>query len=127
MVPEADFCAAQTAAKDSSAIPQTKLLLNLQFTPSIVNEDVNDHWFATHNSPDSLRHGREIVQGGGRLARLYAVACAAETGCPQCAHLRASMGISLRHSPHFLVVGSAGAGDFRMRATSMFTGVTTKK
>jgi len=28
----------------------------------------------------------------------------------QCAHLRAAIGISLRHSGHFFVVGSAGAG-----------------
>jgi len=46
VVPVADFCAAQTAANDSSAIPQMKLLLNLQFTPYIVNEDVDVHRFA---------------------------------------------------------------------------------
>src|SRR5581483_2191434 len=40
---------------------------------------------------------------------------------------RASMGISLRHSGHFLVVGSAGAGAFLIRDASEFTGVTTKK
>ena len=48
-------------------------------------------------------------------------------GWAQCEHRRASIGISLRHSVHFLVVGSAGAGSFRIRATSAFTGVTTKK
>ena len=48
-------------------------------------------------------------------------------GCAQWAHRRASIGISLRHSEHFLVVGSAGAGSLRIRATSAFTGVTTKK
>jgi len=37
------------------------------------------------------------------------------------------MGISLRHSGHFFVVGSAGTGALRMRDTSAFTGVTTKK
>src|SRR5271165_386412 len=37
------------------------------------------------------------------------------------------MGISLRHSGHFLVVGSAGAGALRMRVTSALIGVTTKK
>src|SRR5439155_27313394 len=40
---------------------------------------------------------------------------------------RASIGISLRHSGHFLVVGSAGAGAFRMRETRALIGVTTKK
>ena len=61
-------------------------------------------------------------------ARQYPyAACATPTGCPQSAHRRASIGISLRHSGHFLVVGSAGAGALRIRATSMFTGVTTKK
>src|ERR1700678_3746651 len=38
------------------------------------------------------------------------------TGCAQWAQRLASMGISLRHSGHFLVVGSAGAGALRMRA-----------
>src|SRR5579863_10315938 len=49
------------------------------------------------------------------------------TGWAQCAQRLASMGISLRHSGHFLVVGSAGAGALRMRAIRRFTGVTTKK
>src|ERR1700689_2062456 len=49
------------------------------------------------------------------------------TGCAQNAHRRASIGISLKHSGHFLVVGSAGAGSFRMRAISALIGVTTKK
>src|SRR5208282_6022172 len=49
------------------------------------------------------------------------------TGWAQCAQRLASRGISLRHSGHFLVVGSAGAGALRMRATRRFTGVTTKK
>ena len=31
------------------------------------------------------------------------------------------------HSGHFLVVGSAGAGALRIRATSALIGVTTKK
>src|SRR5712691_221640 len=60
------------------------------------------------------------VRGGRNHA-----ACAI-TGCPHCAQRRASIGISLKHSGHFLVVGSAGAGAFLMRATSRFTGVTTK-
>ena len=54
-------------------------------------------------------------------------AACAMTGCEQCAQRRASMGISLRHSGHFLVVGSTGAGALRIRATSRLTGVTTKK
>src|SRR6185369_14621562 len=37
------------------------------------------------------------------------------------------MGISLRHSGHFLVVGSAGAGALRIRAIRALIGVTTKK
>ncbi len=45
----------------------------------------------------------------------------------QKAQRRASMGISLRHSGHFFVVGSAGAGALRIRETSALTGVTTKK
>src|SRR6185369_6884676 len=49
------------------------------------------------------------------------------TICVQCAQRRASIGISLKHSPHFFVVGSAGAGAFRIRATKALTGVTTKK
>src|ERR1035438_2657755 len=40
---------------------------------------------------------------------------------------RASIGISLRHSGHFLVVGSAGAGSLRDRAIRALIGVTTKK
>src|SRR6478672_4151358 len=37
------------------------------------------------------------------------------------------MGISLRHSGHFLVVGSAGASALRMRAIKALIGVITKK
>src|SRR5579872_4384502 len=37
------------------------------------------------------------------------------------------MGISLRHSGHFLVVGSAGGGSLRMRAINQLIGTTTKK
>ena len=44
---------------------------------------------------------------------------------PQAAHLRAANGISLKHSGHFLVVGSAG-GALRERAMSAFIGTTTK-
>ena len=44
----------------------------------------------------------------------------------QNAHRRASIGISLRHSGHFFVVGSAG-GSLRARCISAFTGLTTKK
>src|SRR5208282_1945900 len=49
------------------------------------------------------------------------------TGCAQCEQRRASIGISLRHSGHFFVVGSAGAGSLRVRAISALIGVTTKK
>src|ERR1700735_5204379 len=49
------------------------------------------------------------------------------TGSVQWLQRRASMGISLRHSGHFLVVGSAGAGALRMRAIKALIGVTTKK
>lgn len=44
----------------------------------------------------------------------------------QCAHRFASSGTSLKHSPHFFVVGSAG-GAFLARATSKFIGLITKK
>src|SRR5580704_15803872 len=60
------------------------------------------------------------------LPALYA-AIPRGTGCAQWAQRFASIGISLRHTGHFLVVGSAGAGAFRMRAIRRFTGVTTKK
>src|SRR3984893_7780530 len=49
------------------------------------------------------------------------------TGCEQWLQRRASIGISLRHSGHFLVVGSAGTGSLRVRATRALIGVTTKK
>ena len=49
------------------------------------------------------------------------------TGWVQCEQRRASIGISLRHSGHFLVVGSGGVSPRFMRATSAFTGTTTKK
>jgi hypothetical protein len=45
----------------------------------------------------------------------------------QCEHRFASIGISLKHSGHFFVVGSGGFSPRFMRATSAFTGVTTKK
>lgn len=64
MVPEADFCAAQTAANESIAIPQTKLLVNLQFTPSIVNEDVDDHRFATQIARLASPPARIRTRGG---------------------------------------------------------------
>ena len=44
----------------------------------------------------------------------------------QKAHRLAPTGISLRHSEHFLVVGSAG-GSLRERAISALRGTTTKK
>src|SRR5580692_1207945 len=68
----------------------------------------------------------ETLQATFLQSSLYA-AIPRGTGCAQCAQRLASMGISLRHSGHFLVVGSAGAGALRIRATRRFTGVTTKK
>ena len=49
------------------------------------------------------------------------------TGWAQWEQRFASMGISLMHSGHLLVVGSAGCGALRTRAISILTGVTTKK
>lgn len=46
--------------------------------------------------------------------------------CVQCAQRFALIGISLKHSVHFFVVGSAG-GPLRDRETSIFIGLTTKK
>src|SRR5437016_290933 len=54
-------------------------------------------------------------------------AARAASGWVQNPQRRASMGISLRHSGHFLVVGSAGAGALRIRAIKALTGLTTKK
>src|SRR5580704_932294 len=68
----------------------------------------------------------ERLQMTSLLPAVYA-AIPRGTGCAQWAQRFASIGISLRHSGHFLVVGSAGAGAFRMRAIRRFTGVTTKK
>src|SRR3989344_8125433 len=48
------------------------------------------------------------------------------TGCVQCEQRFAPIGISLKHSAHFLVVGSAG-GPLRDLPTRMFIGLTTKK
>ncbi len=45
----------------------------------------------------------------------------------QNAHLRAAIGITLRHSGHSFVVGSGGASPRRIRAISAFMGATTKK
>src|SRR5260370_5928634 len=45
----------------------------------------------------------------------------------QKAHLRAWMGISLRHSGHFLVVGSGGISPRLSRARKVFVGTTIKK
>ena len=49
------------------------------------------------------------------------------TSLEQNAQRRAPMGISLRHSGHLRVVGSAGTGSPRMRAIRALTGRTTKK
>jgi hypothetical protein len=39
----------------------------------------------------------------------------------------ASIGISLRHSGHFLVVGAGAGWSLTIRASNQFTGTTTKK
>jgi len=44
----------------------------------------------------------------------------------QKAQRRAAMGTSLRHSGHFLVVGSGAASPRRIRARSVFIGSTSK-
>jgi hypothetical protein len=49
------------------------------------------------------------------------------SGCEQCEQRRASSGISLKHSGHFFVVGSAGTSDLCIRARRALTGSTTKK
>src|SRR5437762_719495 len=49
------------------------------------------------------------------------------SGDVQKAQRRAAIATSLRHSGHFLVVGSGGASPRRIRATIVFTGSTTKK
>src|SRR4051812_2859639 len=48
-------------------------------------------------------------------------------GCPHWAQRLAAIGISLKHSVHFLVVGSAGFSRLRIRSTSLFIGKTTRK
>jgi hypothetical protein len=45
----------------------------------------------------------------------------------QKAQRRAAIGTSLRHSGHFLVVGSGAASPRRIRARILFTGSTMKK
>jgi hypothetical protein len=45
----------------------------------------------------------------------------------QNAHRFAAIGIELKHSGQFLVVGSGGASPRRKRAITVFTGNTTKK
>src|SRR5579872_4230365 len=59
--------------------------------------------------------------------RFRALSCyCAELTCVQNAQRRAAIGISLRHSGHLRVVGSAG-GSRRDLAIKAFTGTTTKK
>ena len=53
------------------------------------------------------------------------VSAATQTAAQQWAQRRAAMGISLRHSGHFLVVGSAG-GSWCTRAIRALIGSTTK-
>src|ERR1700682_5362013 len=62
-----------------------------------------------------------------QLTRQATYAALPITGSEQWLQRRASIGISLRHSGHFLVVGSAGTGSLRVRATRALIGVTTKK
>src|SRR5580658_9803438 len=70
---------------------------------------------------DTRTHTSHYVMPSRRQAALP------RTGCAQKAQRRASMGISLRHSGHFFVVGSAGAGSFFIREINQLTGTTTKK
>ena len=87
-------------------------------------------WIIFETATHGLRHGLYSVAASrlGTLGLLrFAYAALLTCGWAQWAQRRASMGISLRHSVHFFVVGSAGAGSLRMRATSALTGVTTKK
>src|SRR5688500_13190503 len=51
----------------------------------------------------------------------------AESGEVQNAQRRAAIGTSLRHSGHFLVVGSGDGSPRRWRAMMALTGTTTKK
>src|SRR5262249_49114398 len=87
---------------------------------------------ADRDGEHAQRRGRESSRvaglpraGGGRP-------CARPRALPQLskvvqnAQRRASSGISLRHSGHFLIVGS-GAGSRRARWMSAFAGTTTKK
>src|SRR6478672_8220347 len=59
------------------------------------------------------------------FARYRGVASAKDV--VQKAHRRAAIGTSLRHSGHFLVVGSGAASPRRIRAISVFIGSTMKK
>ncbi len=56
-----------------------------------------------------------------------AIASLSICGWPQNAQRDAAIGISLRHSGHFLLVGSAGVSCFLMRSSRVFMGSTTKK
>jgi len=62
-----------------------------------------------------------------RTVRRNFYAALPSTTCVQCAHRFASIGISLKHSGHFLVVGAAAGSSLFIRASSQFTGTTTKK
>ena len=75
------------------------------------------------------RRGRARLASDALRRAELAIAQAARpiTGWVQWAQRRASMGISLRHSGHFFVVGSGGFSPRFMRATSALTGSTTKK
>src|ERR1700687_2314669 len=71
--------------------------------------------------------GRRVTTPHRTAATARAVAAReAATTWPQPAQRRASFGISLRHSGHFFVVGSAG-GSLRARAIRAVYGTTTKK
>src|SRR5579864_7793691 len=79
--------------------------------------------------PDTAQERTSEFCFGGAKRYAYRTCYAARilTGWVQCEHRRASMGISLRHSGHFLVVGSGGFSPRFMRATSALTGRTTRK
>src|SRR6266576_6091352 len=77
------------------------------------------------------RVGRPRPTGRARRPSLHRTMLQAArptgTGWAQCAQRLASIGISLRHSGHFLVVTGGVGSSLCMRARRALTGVTTKK
>jgi hypothetical protein len=75
---------------------------------------------------------RVFIPYGPRALLIWQPECcqrvaASATTDVQKAHRRAAMGMSLRHSGHFFVVGSGAASPRRIRAKSLLTGRTIKK